>query len=143
MKIKGWDDWHIWFEDGATITYEHNQDCCEMNYADFSVLDVFYHGEEFDGCRIEVVDKMGFCLVFLDCCWQSWEKSMAVFIPCYSVQNGYYSTDLTIVVTLADAESDGARKEYPLQCLLLGGETGSEVDTPDFFWPRANDAQDA
>lgn len=46
MKIEKWNDDYIWFTDGSTISYDHCSDCCELNWADFSVLEVFYQDEE-------------------------------------------------------------------------------------------------
>lgn len=34
MKITKWDDDRIYFSDGSTISYQHEQDCCEYNYTD-------------------------------------------------------------------------------------------------------------
>lgn len=140
MKIQKWDEDKVLFEDGTTITYEHDADCCEWNWADFSVLDVFYHGEEFDGVKIETVDEMGFKLMLLKkhrCTWgwhkgtpsHYWSLVQTVVIPCYSDQNGYYSTNLRIVVT----DPDGTKMKYDLECLLR--EDGTQ-EQPDFHWEK-------
>ena len=36
------------FEDGSIITYDHEQDCCENNYADFNQIDDLARREDFD-----------------------------------------------------------------------------------------------
>ena len=92
MKIESWNDEEIRFSDGSTITYDHEPDCCEYNYADFSVLEVFYDGREFDDYCVKTCDD-GFLLVLRD-----WWGEKSVFIPCYSAQNGYYSSDVDIYV---------------------------------------------
>lgn len=39
MRIKKITEEAIIFDNGNTIAYDHEQDCCEMNYADFDQLD--------------------------------------------------------------------------------------------------------
>ena len=104
MEIVGYDDEKIQFTDGSTITFDHDQDCCEHNYADFSVLDVFYHGERFTDYRV-THDNGGFILVLegvprrddLDL-KVGFGYEMRIFIPCYSEQNGYYSDQIDIYI---------------------------------------------
>ena len=38
MKIKLITDDYILFDNGSKITFDHDQDCCEYNYADFAQL---------------------------------------------------------------------------------------------------------
>ena len=94
MKIVKWDDENIVFSNGSVITYDHVQDCCESNWADFSVLDTFYDGKEFKDYFIEPVDKAGFNLVLV---YSAYEMQR-IFIPCYSDQNGYYTDEIWIEV---------------------------------------------
>lgn len=95
MWIESFDDDHVTFTDGSYITYVHLQDCCEHNWADFSVLDVFYNGEEFYDYYITPVDGAGFNLhLVLDL----YGRHHTIFVPCYSVQNGYYSDNLDIII---------------------------------------------
>lgn len=107
MKIKSWSDLEITFTDGSYIGYDHKQDCCENNWADFSVIEIFYNNEEFESYDIEVVEGQGFILIlevdnkysgeeriFIPC--YSGEKR--IFIPCYSDQNGWYSSDIEIMI---------------------------------------------
>ncbi len=64
MKIAKYTDDCIEFDDGTTISYDHHRDCCEWNYADFSVLDN-YPDElklNYDRFEIEPVDKTRFNL---------------------------------------------------------------------------------
>ncbi len=107
MKIKSWDDERITFDDGSYISYNHEQDCCEYNYADFSVLDVMLGNEkdyvEFDSFEITTVDDGGFLITLylpdkriLRC------QEHKIFIPCYSEQNGYYTTDIEIIYSDKD-----------------------------------------
>lgn len=90
MKIKSVTDAGIVFDNGDTIRYFHDQDCCESNYADFEQLDDIARNYEFKGkLTFEAVPKAGFR--FGD------HPSRMFFVPCYSVQNGYYSTDVDIL----------------------------------------------
>lgn len=101
MKITKWDDDRITFDDGSYISYDHEQDCCEYNYADFSVLDVMLGSNkdyvEFDSFEIVAVDDGGFLIKLrLADSRVLYGPYYNIFIPCYSVQNGYYSSDLVI-----------------------------------------------
>ena len=101
MKIVKWTDNRVYFSDDTYITYDHLQDCCEYNYADFSVLDVMYHDEEFESYKIETVEEAGFLLKLYQ---DDGDKLIPygrtgylnIFIPCYSDQNGYYTSRLDI-----------------------------------------------
>ena len=79
----------IGFDDGNTISYDHEQDCCECNYADFSNLDPEARNYDFNMAkmRFEACD-CGFR--FGDC------PERMFFVPCYSEQNGYYTLDIDI-----------------------------------------------
>lgn len=92
MKITKITDEKISFDNGCFLTYDHNQDCCEHNYADFSQLqDTGIEDEEFEFNEkmFEFEDGEGFRLVA--------NSGNKYFIPCYSYQNGYYSSDLDII----------------------------------------------
>ena len=80
----------IIFDNGCEITYDHDQDCCEYNWADFSVLtpDVINYDYDFPkNLKFRGVAEAGFKFG----CPGHW-----IFIPCYSDQNGYYSSDIDI-----------------------------------------------
>lgn len=100
MIIENWTDDYVKFSDGSEITYDHKQDCCEYNYADFSVLDIFYNGEEFSDYRLELV-KYGANLVLIRDANHKYGWSLnnkTIYIPFYSEQNGYYTDDVCLVV---------------------------------------------
>lgn len=79
----------ILFDNGATITFDHSADCCEWNYADFEAIDPEALSYDFDmeTLTFEACDE-GFR--FGD------NPVHMFFIPCYSEQNGYYSSDIDI-----------------------------------------------
>lgn len=78
----------IMFSNNKKITYDHIQDCCEHNYADFlsiddTVLDYIFT----EPLTFEEVEGYGF---------RFGNKDRMISVPCYSEQNGYYTTDLSI-----------------------------------------------
>lgn len=90
MKITKITDTAIIFDNGNSITYDHAQDCCEFNYADFSIITPNTIGYDWDfntDLQFQVIEDMGF--IFGD-------EDRKIFVPCYSEQNGYYSTDIDI-----------------------------------------------
>jgi hypothetical protein len=73
----------------------HEQDCCEHVYADFSALEDTTFFDEIKGKNltakevannIELVEGKGF-------------RIFGYFVPCYNVQDGYYSSNLTLIIT--------------------------------------------
>lgn len=92
MKIILITDEEILFDNGCKLTYYHTADCCEHNYADFTQLeDTGIENEEFEfnTKMFEFKDGEGFRLVA--------KSGNKYFVPCYSCQNGYYSSDLDII----------------------------------------------
>ena len=79
----------ILFDNGNVITFDHDQDCCEHNYADFSQLeDTVAMDTEFDeNLMFEAFGEKGF---------RFGNPGKMFFVPCYSKQNVYYSTDIEI-----------------------------------------------
>ncbi len=89
MKILEVTDLRITFDNGSEITFDHVQDFCEYNYAAFKQIEERALEIEFDENLIfEETDGYGFR-------FGSKETEM-FFIPCYSEQNGYYSSDIDI-----------------------------------------------
>ena len=88
MKIKRIDEEVIEFDNGNYITYDHPQDCCEWNYADFSQLDDIARDYDFEeNLRFEPLEEKGF---------RFGDSRQMFFVPCYSEQNGYYTGELDI-----------------------------------------------
>ena len=80
----------IEFSDGTRITCDHDQDCCECNYADCNQLDDLARAYDFDtsNLKFEAIEGSGFR--FGD------HPQRMFFVPCYSEQNGYYSSDIDV-----------------------------------------------
>lgn len=88
MKIVKVTEDGIFFDNGKNITYDHDQQCCEYNYADFEQLDDLARDYDFD-------EDLMFGEVE-DCGFRFGDKRQMFFVPCYSEQNGYYSSDVDI-----------------------------------------------
>lgn len=89
MKIQKITDEAIVFDNGSQITFDHDQDCCEYNYADFEQIDDICRKTEFtEPLYFEAVDGSGFRF--------GNPPSKMFFIPCYSEQNGYYTDEIDI-----------------------------------------------
>lgn len=89
MRIAEVTEEYILFDNGDRITYDHEQDCCESNYADFEQLDDIARTTDFDTpIEFEDAEEYGFRFGNND--------GRMFFIPCYSQQNGYYSNDVDI-----------------------------------------------
>lgn len=90
MKIQQVTDEAIIFDNGNSITFDHEQDCCEYNYADFSILNenvVNYNYDFKENLKFRAVEGMGF---------KFGSDGRWIFIPCYSEQNGYYTEEIDI-----------------------------------------------
>ena len=94
MKIKSITEEGIEFNNGTTIKHFHDQQCCENVYADWKQLgdtDAFQH-EFNEDLIIEGVEKSGF-------------RVEGYFVPCYNEQNGWYSSELELQITLKNGYS--------------------------------------
>lgn len=90
MKIVSITDSYILFDNDNVITFDHDQTCCEWNYADFEQLDDIARATEFDpNLEFEALPEEGFLF--------GNRPNKMFFIPCYSSQNGYYSDEITIL----------------------------------------------
>jgi len=88
MKISQVTNENIIFGNGNCIWFDYSEKCCTYNYADFTQLEEMALDYEFDENLIfESVEDAGF---------RFGDKGMMFFIPCYSDQNGYYSSDVRI-----------------------------------------------
>jgi len=88
IKIVSINDKAIEFSDGSRITFDHDQDCCEWNWADFEQLDDLARTYKFQlPLCFEAVDGSGF---------RFGDNRRMFFVPCYSDQNGYYTDEIDI-----------------------------------------------
>ena len=104
MKIKEINEEKIVFDNGYELEYYHEQDCCEHVYADFEVLKD-YNVSTKTGKTINIKDidfketlvglidgikEQGFNMIS--------KIEEKFFIPCYNSQNGYYSSNLRLIL---------------------------------------------
>jgi hypothetical protein len=95
MKVKEITGEHILFDDGTEVTQYHNQDCCENVYADFEQLKTTpIDWEDFKEIKLVKVPDTGIRIVG------------GYLIPCYNKQNGYYSSDLELIVKYPDGREE-------------------------------------
>ena len=88
MRIKETTEEHILFDNGDKIEFSHFQCCCECNYADFNQLEkIAFHADFETPLEFEKVEDSGF---------RFGNKGKMFYVPCYSEQNGYYSSDVDI-----------------------------------------------
>lgn len=89
MKIAKITSDFVLFNNGSKITFNHEQDCCENNYADFKQIEEAAMECEFpENLIFEMVDGSGFRFGGVG--------TYMFFVPCYSDQSGYYSSDIDI-----------------------------------------------
>ena len=89
-KIIKLEENYLEFDDGTVITCDHDQDCCEYNYADFEQLDDIAKAYDFNtkALKFEAVDQYGFRF--------GSHPNRMFFVPCYSSQNGYYTYNIDV-----------------------------------------------
>lgn len=93
--------------DSLSFSGEHNQSCCERVYADFSVFKWYEEALNNLGIvRIEVkaVEDMGLVFFFYEKASYCDHHRIGVLVNCYNEQNGYYSNELTLVITKEGSE---------------------------------------
>lgn len=89
MKVAKIDDQMVLFDNGCKITYYHAERFCTYNYADFEQLrDTGIEKEDFSpALTFEKAGDYGF---------RFGNPGKMFYVPCYSKQNGYYTTNVAI-----------------------------------------------
>lgn len=86
-------DEYLRFDDGSHLTSDHDQDCCEAHYLSFKDLSLSdFEGLEFnlDDFQFERVEGFGIRLIP--------SNGQPVSVPGYGFNNGYYGTNLTMIL---------------------------------------------
>ncbi len=86
------------FSDGTTLSSEHVRDCCENHYLSFSDITI----DDFDGLEFELssdnffrrIEDYGIELIPVN--------GHSIKIPGYGSNNGYYSSNLSLVLENKD-----------------------------------------
>lgn len=94
VKVRSLDRDQINFEDGSILYSDHDQDCCEHHYLDFSQNALSdFEGLDFDLSSsdfFEKVEDYGIRLKPLN--------GHAVNVPGFGYNNGYYSANLKLIL---------------------------------------------
>lgn len=105
----------IYFDNGIKLTHYHEKDCCEHHYLDFTHITL----DDFDGLIFDLssddfferIPDFGIALKPLN--------GFPVRIPGYGENNGYYSSNLSLILV----DSFGKNiKEYDVSdCQVISG----------------------
>jgi len=85
----------IKFDNGVLLISEHNQDCCENHYLDFTHLKL----EDFEGMEFDLENDNFFTRIENYGISLNPINNFPVRIPGYGYNNGYYSSDLSLLLT--------------------------------------------
>ena len=110
LKVVSFDNDCIVFDNGVMLYSEHEQDCCEHHYLSFGDLTK----EDFEDVRFDLtndsffnrVEDYGIELIPI--------IGHPIRIPAYGENNGYYSSDLTLI--LEDSNHKILRKWDITEC---------------------------
>lgn len=91
IKVNG----YIEFDNGYTLEDYHSQDCCESHYLSFDNIKL----EDFDGLKFDLsddkffnrIEDYGIELIPIE--------GFSVKIPGYASNNGYYSSNLSLILS--------------------------------------------
>ena len=85
----------IHFDNDFKLLFNHDQDCCENVYADCGNIQAIHnvntliYESDFDiDLQLEFVENVGVHLIN--------KSGMKYLISCYNIQDGYYSSSLTV-----------------------------------------------
>lgn len=96
------------FDNGMVLISEHSQDCCESHYLSLSDLTIDdFNGLEFDLSKDDFFERIeGYGIALKP------KNGFSVRIPGYGENNGYYSSNLSLVLT--NTNGVGVFKEYDI-----------------------------
>jgi hypothetical protein len=83
------------FDNGVKLYSDHQQECCERHYLDFSDVAL----SDFDGLKFDLSNDNFFTRIEDYGIALNPVAGLPVRIPGYGENNGYYSPDLTLVIT--------------------------------------------
>lgn len=86
---------YIKFDNNYRLLSEHEQDCCENHYLSFNNLRL----DDFDNLEFNLEDDNFFTKIVDYGIQLNPIKGFSVRIPGYGSNNGYYSSDLTLILT--------------------------------------------
>ena len=83
------------FSDGTKLTSDHERDCCENHYLDFDNIEI----DDFDGLLFDLSNERFFNRIKNYGIELVPNRGHSVRIPGYGYNNGYYSSELTLVLS--------------------------------------------
>jgi hypothetical protein len=108
LKVVKIDSDSLEFDNGMILLSDHDQDCCEHHYLSLSDLTLDdFKGLEFDLSNddfFERIEDYGIAL--------KPKNGYPVRIPGYGSNNGYYSSNLALIITNTDGR--GVFKQYDI-----------------------------
>lgn len=114
LKVIKIDSDSLEFDNGVVLTSEHKSDCCESHYLSLADLTL----EDFEGLEFDLssdnlftpLEGYGIALNPIE--------GFPIRIPGYGYNNGYYSTELILVLE----DKKGFRKTYNItECQNISG----------------------
>lgn len=105
LKVIKIDSDCIEFDNGTILSSNHESDCCESHYLDFSDLTL----DDFQNLEFNLLNDNFFTRIEDYGISLNPIKGHSVKIPGYGYNNGYYSSDLTLVLT-----GGGINKTYDI-----------------------------
>jgi len=95
IGIQNEDDGVIMFSNGYELKTDHPQDCCESHYWSLSDLSI----EDFEGLLFDLSNENFFERVDGYGIKLKPENGFPISIPAYGYNNGYYSDELSLVLS--------------------------------------------
>ena len=101
MRIRKITETEIIFDNGNALSYYHEQDCCESVYADFENIQVLTKLGANCICSSELEfneDLLNYIELQKDVGFTITDThGIKLLVSCYNRQNGYYSSELSLV----------------------------------------------
>lgn len=100
-KIKKIQDDEIIFEDGHRLSSYHDSDCCEWHHLGFDDIEDF----DYDDLLFDLSNDYFFTRIEGYGIQLNALNNFPLRIPGYGVNNGYYSSNLSLILTDINGES--------------------------------------
>jgi len=95
LKVIKVDSDYIEFDNGIKLSSDHEHDCCEHHYIDFSDLKI----EDFNGLEFNLSDDGFFKRIPNYGIELTPLKGWSIKVPGYGSNNGYYGSNIDLVLT--------------------------------------------
>jgi len=101
LKVVKVSSLELLFDDGTKLTSDHEQDCCESHYLDFSDLDI----SDFEGLEFDLTNDNFFNRI--ECYGIELKpiKGHSVKVNGYGDNNGYYGDNIDLIIEEANGNT--------------------------------------